>query len=111
MLAGLWDHWKDPEGDSELDTYTVVTVNAAGIPAQIHNTKLRMPLILGRESCSLWLDETVRFSECAPEMAPVFRMLTAWPVSRDVSLRNVVKNRPDIQEIAEYPGLPPLVPL
>jgi putative SOS response-associated peptidase YedK len=108
LAAGLWDTWKDPASDSGLETFTVVTVEAAGLPAQIHNTKLRMPLILGRDFGRRWLDGTLAFSEIVPTLAPYYHGLDAWPVSREVSARGGDKNRKEIQTRTEYPELPPL---
>jgi len=108
MLAGLWDSWKDPGTDTAVETFSVVTVDAKGLTAQIHNTKLRMPLILGKASGNLWLDSNVSFVECADLMLPLYRTLEAWPVGKEVSMPGGGRNRPDIQLPCDYPGLPSL---
>ena len=111
LLAGLWDRWKDSASDTELETFSVVTVEAAGLPAQIHNMKLRMPLILGKDSGGAWLDSGAPYDSCVTMMKPLYKMLEAWPVGRDVSMPGVDKNGPDIQKPHEYPELPPLIPV
>jgi len=102
LLAGIWDRWKDTGSDSEVETFSVVTVEAKGLPALIHNTKLRMPLILGKESGKFWLDSGVSFSLCAGEIVPLYRSLEAWTVGRDVS------SLTEVQQFCDYPELPPL---
>lgn len=109
LLAGLWEYWRDPDSESELETFSVVTVEAAGLPAQIHNSKLRMPLILGKDSGRLWLDPDREFTECKSRINPFYKSLKAWPVGRDVSIPGAVKDFPGIQDSCDYPELPQLV--
>ena len=51
-FAGLWETWKDPEGNVILSC-TIITTAANDFLASIHN---RMPVILPRESEELWLE-------------------------------------------------------
>lgn len=53
-LAGLWSEWKDENGDI-LRTYTIITTEAKGIMREIHNSKLRMPVVLKPEIEQDWL--------------------------------------------------------
>jgi putative SOS response-associated peptidase YedK len=50
-LAGVWDAWEGP--DRRLETFTVLTTEAHGALAEIHD---RMPVILERDQFSGWLD-------------------------------------------------------
>ncbi|MEN3930251.1 SOS response-associated peptidase [Microvirga sp. W0021] len=50
-MAGLWETYADPDG-GEIDTVAVVTTNANGLMAPIHD---RMPVILGEEGIKRWL--------------------------------------------------------
>ena len=50
-LAGLWEHWRGPEG--EVQTCTIVTTAANVVLAPIHD---RMPVILDPASYDRWLD-------------------------------------------------------
>ena len=54
-FAGLWDRWHGAEADNEpaLETFTIITTTANDLVGRIHN---RMPVILGREAVSKWLD-------------------------------------------------------
>ena len=51
-FAGLWEGWKDPEGNW-LHTYTIITGEPNLVSAPIHD---RMPAILRAEDEASWLD-------------------------------------------------------
>ena len=108
LLAGLWDSWKDPKSDTSIETFSVVTTEAQGIPALVHNTKLRMPLILDRASGETWLDKNLKFQEVAPEISPLFKPLVARPIPPLASRMREEKNLPKILKSYDYPELPPL---
>lgn len=55
-LAGLWSTWHDPEAPEDappLVTCAVLTTDAVGVLAEIHD---RMPLLLPTEDWTTWLD-------------------------------------------------------
>ena len=54
-FAGLWETWRDPKGQI-VPSCTIITTGANELLAPIHH---RMPVILPRESESLWLDQSV----------------------------------------------------
>ncbi len=54
-MAGLWEAWKSPDGDW-LHSCTIITTQSNALMEEIHN---RMPVILPRESESVWLDPGV----------------------------------------------------
>lgn len=51
-LAGLWDRWIAPDGDT-VDSFTIITTDANDLIKPIHN---RMPVILAPEDYLIWLD-------------------------------------------------------
>jgi putative SOS response-associated peptidase YedK len=53
-MAGLWDLWRDPDGD-ELYSFTIITTPANKLVRPIHD---RMPLILTPLVARQWLDPT-----------------------------------------------------
>ena len=79
-LAGLWEGWKDPEGNW-LRTYSIITTEANPKQAPLHH---RMPVVLAREDWGAWLGEEEVPEEalqgllrpCPPEW------LACWPVSK-----------------------------
>ena len=54
-FAGLWDTWRDPNGEI-VRSCTIITSEANELIRPIHN---RMPIILPREMESFWLDYDV----------------------------------------------------
>ena len=54
-FAGLWETWKDPEGEL-IKSCTIITTAANDFLRPIHD---RMPVILPRESESFWMDKDV----------------------------------------------------
>ena len=55
-FAGLFEHWRSPEGDS-IDTCTILTTEACEPIRDIHP---RMPVVLSPEVYALWLDPTLQ---------------------------------------------------
>jgi putative SOS response-associated peptidase YedK len=51
-LAGLWEHWKPPEGDA-IETCVIVTTAANEVAAKYHD---RMPVIVDASDHARWLN-------------------------------------------------------
>ncbi len=99
-FAGLWEYWKPKaDGDGEeppgLLSYTILTVEAVGEMAEIHD---RMPLILPAEHWDAWLDPARSADDVAALLAPpsqaLVRALEFRPVGPAVG--NVNNDSPDI---------------
>ncbi len=55
-FAGLWDYWRDPAGDKQLYSFTIITTEANALLRPIHN---RMPVIYDKEmGRQFWLEES-----------------------------------------------------
>lgn len=54
-FAGLWETWRDPQGEV-IPSCTIITTSANDILSPIHD---RMPVILRRELEDFWLDGSV----------------------------------------------------
>lgn len=52
-LAGLWESWKRPESGEAVETFTIITTNANGFMAPVHD---RAPVILSDSDSDAWLD-------------------------------------------------------
>jgi len=95
FMAGLWSVWKPAKEGSPLLSCTIITTDAPGGLAQIHD---RMPLVVPEGDWDRWLD---------PD-APVDQELLARPVDahgirvREVStlVNNVRNNGPELLEPA-----------
>jgi len=65
-LGGIYQMNRLGEGVPSL-TFSIITLEATGLLAEVHNEKLRMPLVLGEGLEERWLDRTV-----SPEPADPF---------------------------------------
>jgi len=54
-LAGVWDEWVSPQQGKTVKTFSILTCEANPLMAEIHNTKQRMPVILGMDLITEWL--------------------------------------------------------
>lgn len=54
-LAGLYNHWTDPETGEVLQTFTVITTQANELMSKIHNSKQRMPILVRPSEEETWL--------------------------------------------------------
>jgi putative SOS response-associated peptidase YedK len=114
-LGGLWDSWKNPEGEI-LRSVSIVTTAANALLEKIHNNPKasegpRMPLVLLPEQYDLWLnapDDPVgkkQIEEIIGTCDPSF--LTAWPVDR-LRGKEYKGNIPELIKPRDYPDLPQL---
>lgn len=55
-FAGLYSIWTDPATGEELPTYTIIMREAEGIMREIHNSALRMPMVVPPSEYNTWLD-------------------------------------------------------
>lgn len=103
-LAGLWERWRDPAG-GQLRSFAILTRPAAGGVEAIHD---RMPVVVGREDRSRWLDPEASPGILGPILARAPEALDVWPVSRRVN--RPANDGPEL--LAEVPPLgaapPPL---
>jgi putative SOS response-associated peptidase YedK len=80
-LAGLWEQWTGPDGES-LATFTILTTEANALLASIHE---RMPVILPPEAWGLWLHPARTPAQVMPLLLPYpDAALALRPVSRRV---------------------------
>jgi putative SOS response-associated peptidase YedK len=82
-FAGLWDGWRDPQGDV-VESCTVLTTTPNSLLADIHD---RMPVILHPDHYDLWLDPAFRNATAVSEMLKPFdaTVMRRYPVSTRVN--------------------------
>ena len=81
-LAGLWETWKDPDGN-ELKTFTIITTEPNELAARVHN---RMPVIIPEEGYHTWLDTANPPQKAQALLAPYpAGQMEAYPVSTMVN--------------------------
>lgn len=98
-LAGLWSEWVNPQTGELNHTFTIITTEANGLMAKIHNSKKRMPAILPAADEIKWLDPKLKVEQFSSILRPIDdKFLYAYTVSQLVS--QSTKNR-NIQEVLE----------
>lgn len=78
-LAGLWDHWKNPETGDPVSSCTIIVTNANALTGAIHN---RMPVVLDKADIGPWLKGAAGTELLRPAAEDRLRI---WPVSRRVN--------------------------
>ena len=54
-FAGLYDQWIDKQTGEIVNSCSIVTTGAKGIMREIHNSKMRMPMIIENNQMGYWL--------------------------------------------------------
>jgi putative SOS response-associated peptidase YedK len=86
-LAGLWDYWTSPAGET-TKSFTIITTTANALLQSLHG---RMPVLLAPENWASWLGETAATDAELKAMLKPYpgAGMTFWPVNRRVgSVRN-----------------------
>jgi putative SOS response-associated peptidase YedK len=93
-LAGLWAGWHDPETDTVVRSFSIITGEPASVVRDLHD---RMPVILPDDDWRLWLDPATDRGELQGLLEPRDSLaLVAYPVSRLVN--NVRADGPELIE-------------
>jgi putative SOS response-associated peptidase YedK len=97
-MAGVWEFWRSADGGEPLLTAAVLTTEAVGPLAEIHD---RMPLLLAPADWAAWLDPDAAppMGLLAPPSAELVAGLELRPVSSRVN--NVRNEGPELVERVE----------
>jgi putative SOS response-associated peptidase YedK len=82
-LAGLWDRWKDANGNW-IRTCSILTTTPNSVTSVVHD---RMPVILDPANYDLWLDPGMRDVSAASELLKPFdaRLMRCYPISTRIN--------------------------
>jgi len=82
-FAGLWDGWKNAEGQW-IKTCSILTTVPNAVTSTVHD---RMPVILDRDSYDLWLDPGTTDAQVVSELLKPYdgRLMRCYPVSSRVN--------------------------
>ena len=69
-MGGIYNEWRDPKSGESKFTFSIITVPANDMMAYIHNTKLRMPLILPQSQELNWLKPNLDQAQITAMMRP-----------------------------------------
>jgi putative SOS response-associated peptidase YedK len=78
-FAGLWDRWKNPNGQW-LKSCSILTTTPNAVTSAVHD---RMPVILGRSDYDLWLDPGMKDAITVSELLKPYDALQmqCFPIS------------------------------
>jgi putative SOS response-associated peptidase YedK len=83
LLAGIWDRWRDPESGETLESFAILTTDAAEGLAFVHD---RQPAMLGFADARRWLDPEASTEELKALLSSRLPVdLDAVPVSTYVN--------------------------
>jgi len=82
-FAGLWDGWKNKEGQW-IRTCSILTTTPNAVTSAVHD---RMPVILDPDSHDLWLDPGMQNVAAVSELLKPYdaRLMRCYPVSTRVN--------------------------
>jgi putative SOS response-associated peptidase YedK len=82
-FAGLWDGWKNAEGQW-IKTCSILTTTPNSVTATIHD---RMPVILDGDSYDLWLDPGMTNMQVVSELLKPYdaALMRSYPVSTRIN--------------------------
>jgi hypothetical protein len=89
-LAGLWDRWKNPETQDDVQSCTIITGPASEWTSTYHT---RMPAILAPDRIEPWLDGSLDAEGLFPITNEALR---AWPVSTRLNRTGVGDDDPSM---------------
>ena len=68
--AGLWDRWRSKDGESVLESFTIIVCEPNALLEKLHSDEPRMPVILPPELQEAWLDPAASVDELLEMLAP-----------------------------------------
>ena len=101
-FAGLWDRWKDPNGQW-IRSCSILTTIPNAVAAAVHD---RMPVILDRDDYDLWLDPGITNVELVSKMLKPSeaRLMRCYPVS--CRINQVQNDDPECAKAVELEAPP-----
>jgi len=82
-FAGLWDRWKDPNGQW-IRSCSILTTTPNAVTSVVHD---RMPVILNKQDYDLWLDPGMNNVEVLADLLKPYdaSLMRSYPVSNRVN--------------------------
>ncbi len=108
-LGGLYESWVNQSTGEIIHSCSIVTTEANALMKQIHNTKMRMPLIFPKDKMREWIFPGMTKGQIVEMMQPLPEgLLEADTISRLVTSRTEDSNVPEVKNHFSYEELPEL---
>ena len=102
-MAGIYDTFLDKQTGEVINSFSIVTCDANPLMAKIHNSKMRMPVILTRETEGAWIKEKMNETEIKDLMKPLSQdLMEAHTISKLITSRSENSNTPEVQKEFNY---------
>ncbi len=97
-LGCIWEQWLNTSDGELFSTFSILTTEANELMSYVHNSKLRMPVVIAQEDRKEWL-ETDNMEMIQQLLRPYpDGGLDAHPLSREVSRVKVNTSMPELLE-------------
>lgn len=105
-FGGIYSDWVNKATGEIINTFSIITTKANPLMEKIHNTKMRMPLILPKETEKDWLNPDLNEKQITEMMQPFSEsLMEAHTISKLITSRAENPNQSAVQEPFEYPEL------
>jgi putative SOS response-associated peptidase YedK len=102
-IAGIYSDWTPPGRSEQLSTFSIITTDANELMAEVHNSKKRMPVILGRDDEKKWIDPALSQADALSMLKPCASdLLRAHTISPLVNEKTANRNTPEVIRPYDY---------
>ena len=106
FFAGIYSHWQEPDSGKVLRTFTIATAPANELMSYVHNSKMRMPVILSKADELKWLDSNTGPDEIKRMLQPYpSQLMSAHTITKRLTSRKENPDAPEVLEPANYIGV------
>jgi putative SOS response-associated peptidase YedK len=105
-LGCIYDSWNDVESGQIIHTFSILTTAANPLMQKIHNTSMRMPLIIEKNDEEKWLDPDLTHEQIRSLIRPYDEKdMYAYTVDRKAGNSRLERNVPETIEPVVYTEL------
>jgi putative SOS response-associated peptidase YedK len=105
-FGGIYESWVNKNTGEIINTTSIITTEANPLMAEIHNSKMRMPLILKGDAMHKWIDPSISKETIVDLMKPFDeKQMAAHTISKIITSRTENSNTPAVKEPFNYPEL------
>lgn len=102
-FGGIYNTWVNKDLGEVYNTFSVLTTQASPLMEKIHNTKLRMPLIISKDKENEWIDKGLNKEQIVNLMKPFDEnLMQAHTISKLITNRKENANVEGVQKSFKY---------
>lgn len=105
-FGGIYNSWVNTDTGEVFDTYSIITTEANPLMAKIHNSKMRMPLIIPKDKEQQWIDKDLKQNQIEQLMLPFNEsLMEAYTISKLITNKKESADKVEVQSKYEYSEL------